>query len=91
MYRHTSTVSNIFTKGDNFCHFPFASLDDRSPPKKNLLLILLYSEGIFLKGSRVFPVRVVPHGKGQQKCKKYKIETARFVSLESVPIHLAPH
>ena len=48
--------SSIFTKGNNFCDFLFASIDGIALPKWGLFL----KERIFSKRSNFFPLRVNP-------------------------------
>ena len=52
VYGYTSIYFAMFSKGDNFCDFLFAYLDDRVFPKRGLLL----KERIWCDGSKFFPL-----------------------------------
>ena len=60
---HLHVFSAIFTKGNNFCDFLFASLDDKAYLKLGLLL----KEGICCQRSKLFPIRHNSHLEGSLK------------------------
>ena len=53
---------HAFTKGNNFCDFPFASLEDEAVLKWDLFL----KERICSKGRKNFPLRVDQYLEGRQ-------------------------
>ena len=71
---------NSFTKGNNFCDFQFAPMDNETLPKKDLFL----QERICSKWSKFFCVRVDPFETGGMKGEMV------VASPQFVPIHFQP-